>query len=50
MIVTVVKEPAIDVDSAIEHSIDLDVIYDEVIFNVRIESILFAGHVEPTEE
>ena len=50
MDVRIVKEPDIDEDSAIEHTIDLDVIYDEVIFNVRIESILFAGHIEPTKE
>ena len=46
MNVSLVKEPDIDKNSLVEHEVFLDVIYNEVIFNVQIVSILFAGHVD----
>lgn len=50
MTVQAVKEPDINTDSAVEHTADFDVVFKQVLFNVRIESILFAGWVKPTGE
>ncbi len=46
MNVSLVKEPDINEDSLVEHEVFLDVVYNEVIFNVQIVSILFAGHID----
>ncbi len=46
MTVNVVKEPDIDEDSLVEYEVYFDVVYNEVIFNVAISSILFAGHID----
>ncbi len=49
MNVSLVKEPDIDNDSPVEHEVYLDVVYNKVIFNVHIESILFYQPVDEEE-